>query len=344
MTLDGRGLEEGTQAAFTVERFQEEVALEFLEHLGGDAATDVDAAEGEHFQREVAGFGAVEAGEGVEGLDADGIFLGQADLRGDGGEVSIANLFGEPHGLGKAGALAEEAVEIAHAHAGEDAFPANVAVFLAEVDEEFIAEAAIGGEAGVAAFAGEGAMGDAVPEETGLAQSGAGGDEAAIANLGEIGLGVEGEKFVAAKGLDAVRIGLKVVEEADALEAEIGLDFCGIDDPREVGDLDDAVLDRAGDAEAGVADVVRFVTEKLANDIDEFTLGLAGVGAASLQDKLAFLVCVNGQVGFGATDIACEKHEKRLGRNAANVERQITSTRKSFIWGDFDGITGGGRN
>jgi len=59
----------------------------------------------------------------------------------------------------------------------------------------------------------------AVPDEQGLAETGAGGDEAAMAYRGAIG-GMEREDRLRGKFGDAVAVGFEVVDEKDVLDAE----------------------------------------------------------------------------------------------------------------------------
>ena len=232
----------------------------------------------------------------------------------------MTQLRGEPFGLGLAGALAKKAVEISHAHAGEDALPAHVAVLLAQENEQLVADAVVGREAGVAAFAGKGAMRDAVPEHARFAQAGAGGDQRAIADLARIGLRVEREQFVRKQRIDAIGIGLEIVEQADLLEIQFGLQRGGIDDPGQVGHLHHAVLDRSGHAEAGMPDVGEIVAEKVADDFRERGVVLARVGRGFFRDEpVVVFVGVDCQVGFGAADIACEKSASGLKGKSGHV-------------------------
>ena len=89
----------------------------------------------------------------------------------------------------------------------------------AEVFEERDLAVGAGGEVAVAAFGGDGAVLLAVPDEEGLAEAGAGGDEAAVADGAGVA-GVEGEDFVGGELGDAVAVGFEVVDEEDVLDAE----------------------------------------------------------------------------------------------------------------------------
>jgi hypothetical protein len=308
--VDRRGLEQRAQAALVIEGVEEDGALHLGQNLGRDAAADVDAAEGEHFQREVARLRAVVAGEAVERIDADGVLARQPGLGYHRAEIAPGQLLGEPFGFGLAGALAKEAVEIFHAHAGENALPTHVAVFLAQEHEELVADAVVGCEAGVTALAGKGAVVRAVQKDTRFAQAGASGDERAIAGLMQIGVGVEGKQFFRQQGADAIGIGLEIVEQADALEFQFRLQRGSIDGPGQIGYLNDATLDRTGHAEAGMPNLGKAVAEKAADDIRECATIFARVGFEFFRNELFVVEDVKSQVGFGTADIACEKHRE----------------------------------
>lgn len=181
--IDRGGFEKWTQATFVEEGFQEDIALEFLKHLRGDTTPDVDAAESKHLKGKIARFRTINAGKSIERFHANGVLLGKTHLRGDGREIAFTNHIGEPLGLGDSGALPEKAVEISHAHAGKDAFPTDMTVFLAQEHEELIADATIGCVAGVTAFARKGAVRNAIPDEASLTETCASGDQCPIAHL-----------------------------------------------------------------------------------------------------------------------------------------------------------------
>ena len=124
----------------------------------------------------------------------------------------------------------------------------------AEVLEEGDLAVGAGGEVAVATLGGDGAVVLAVPDEEGLAEAGAGGDEAAVADGGFVA-GVEGEDLVGGELGDAVAVGFEVVDEEDVLDAEGLGELSAVEDPGEVGELEAAVADGAGDAEAGGEDL-----------------------------------------------------------------------------------------
>ena len=98
----------------------------------------------------------------------------------------------------------------------------------------------------------------AVPDEQGLAEAGAGGDEAAVADGGGVAF-VQGEDAVGGELGDAVAVGFEVVDEEDVLDAERVWQVADVEGPGEVGELEAAVADGAGAAEAGGDDLVGLV-------------------------------------------------------------------------------------
>src|SRR5215475_2907658 len=74
---DGNGniLEQAFEVPLVFESLKETAIFHFFKDFDGDAAGDINAAEGENFEREIAGFGAVNIGPEVEGFDTDGAGL-----------------------------------------------------------------------------------------------------------------------------------------------------------------------------------------------------------------------------------------------------------------------------
>ena len=68
---DGNIFQEILEVPFVLEGSEECAVLHFFENFDGDAASDVDAAEGQDFEREIASFRAVDVGPEVDRLDAD---------------------------------------------------------------------------------------------------------------------------------------------------------------------------------------------------------------------------------------------------------------------------------
>lgn len=102
-----------------------------------------------------------------------------------------------------------------------------------------------GGEVAVAALGGDGRVTAevGVPDEQGFAEAGAGGDEAAVADGGEVGL-VQGEDAFGRELGDAVAVGLEIVDEEDVLDVEGPGEVADVEVPGEVGELD--ALSRTG--------------------------------------------------------------------------------------------------
>ena len=116
--------------------------------------------------------------------------------------------------------VAEEGVDVLDAEAGDDALPADAAVeawwrYWRSATSRSVRAAKSQwppseADRGVAL---------AVPDEEGLAEAGAGGDEAAMAGGGGVA-GVEGEDFVGSELGDAVAVGFEIVDKEDVLDAE----------------------------------------------------------------------------------------------------------------------------
>ena len=220
MTRTGMDCRSGERRPLSRKACDEGSVLQGLEDLGGDAAAEVHAAGGEDLERDVAGFGSVGGGEDLHRLEADragAIFGALAD---DGVGVFGEHAVVEPLGLVDLFDVAEEGVDVLDAEAGDDALPTDATVEgVAEILEERDLAIGAGGEVAVAALGGDGAVFLAVPDEEGLAEAGAGGDEAAMAGCLGVAL-VEGEDVVGSELGDAVAVGFEVVDEEDVLDAE----------------------------------------------------------------------------------------------------------------------------
>jgi len=153
---DGHVDEQLAEAALVSEGLDEGAVLELFEDAGSDAAADVQSADGENLEGQVAGFGAIDGNEHVEGLLADFAFGGEGHFGDNGVAIrGVGDALGEPGWLLHATHFKQELVDIGEAHAADDAFGADAAVVLffeeaEQVDLILIAR----GEVGVAALGG----------------------------------------------------------------------------------------------------------------------------------------------------------------------------------------------
>ncbi len=161
---------------------------------------------------------------------------------------------------------------------------------------------------------GMGRVGLAVPDEERLAEAGAGGDEALVA-AGVGVAGVEGEYLVGRELGDAVAVGLEVVDEEDVRDAERVLEVAAVEGPGKIGELEAAVADGAGDAEAGGGDVL-FVFGAGAEEVFDcaFEAGefVGGEFLVAYGDEVAFGHVVEREMNLGAAYVACENHLAEL--------------------------------
>src|SRR5258708_33539095 len=98
--VDLQPLHEIAEAALVGKSAHEGPTLEDRQHLGRDAAADIDAADRYALQSQVAGLGTIEIGKHLVRLDTHGVLAGQTDLGDDGTVVSGPQFFGEPTWLG----------------------------------------------------------------------------------------------------------------------------------------------------------------------------------------------------------------------------------------------------
>src|SRR5438445_13145917 len=77
---DGNGdvAEEALKFPFVLEGVKESAVFHFFKNCYGDAAGDVNAAERQHFQGEIPGFGAIDGSPEIQGVRADAAGFVQA--------------------------------------------------------------------------------------------------------------------------------------------------------------------------------------------------------------------------------------------------------------------------
>src|SRR5258708_7096387 len=250
---------ESSEAALVEEGLGEEAVLQGLENLGGDASAEIHASGGEDFEGNVAGLCTVSRSEDLHGLEADGAGAIFGALADDGVGIIGGQACAEPLGLVELFNVAQEGVDVLDAEAGDDALPADAALEgVAEIVEE--GDLAIGarGEVAVAAFGGDGHVLFAVPDEERFAEAGACGDETAMSG-GVWVAGLEGEDALRCEFGDAVAVGFEVVDEEDVPDRERLRKIADVEGPGQVGELEAALADRAGEAEAGGEGIFFFV-------------------------------------------------------------------------------------
>ena len=99
MTRTGMASSSGRMRPLAVNRRQEGAPLQPLEVLGGDAPAHVEAARGHGLEREVAGFGAVEGQEQVQGCGTERAPAVPRVLGDDRARVARAHGLGQPRRL-----------------------------------------------------------------------------------------------------------------------------------------------------------------------------------------------------------------------------------------------------
>ncbi len=302
---DGGVFHQTTQASFVVEGVEESDALNMGQELHGDAAAEEDAAGGHGFEGHVRGFGAEATHENIERLGAHRALARIGEARDHDAGVLGFHRLGDGGKFGAAAGIAEEFVDVFDAHAGGDALGADMDELLDEVFEEGDLEFVARGEVGMATLAGPDMVAVAVPEKPSFAETGAGGDDAAVADgMGRAAL--DDGKIPGGQVRDAAGVGGEVVEDSDMRDAEFHGDFLGVHAPREVGGLGAAVRDDAGNSETGGEDRLVLVGEEFAEDGVE--AGVARAGIALLTDEREFSPddMKEGNVRFRAADVAGE--------------------------------------
>ena len=178
-------MEERGEATLVEKCLSEEAVLEGFEDLGCDASAQIHAAGGEDFERDVAGFGAVGADEGLHSLKAKGAGAVFRTLADDGVGILGLHAVAQPWGSSTLFDVAKELVDVPDAETGDDALPADATLeCAAKIFEESDLAIGTGREITVAAFGGDGAVPLAVPDEECLAEACSSGDETVVADGG----------------------------------------------------------------------------------------------------------------------------------------------------------------
>ena len=153
--------------------------------------------------------GAIDGGEQIERLPAQGAFIFQGEFRNDGGGIAGIEAIGEPLGFFSAAGVAQEFVDIEEARTGQNALKADVIELFQQVLEQRDLGFITRREIAMSTFAGPRLV-MVVDGQVRLAKSGACGDEHAIAVSVRIS-GVEREQIVRRECGDAVGVHFQIV-------------------------------------------------------------------------------------------------------------------------------------
>ncbi len=310
---------------FVFEGVEKGAVFHFFKDFDGDAAGYVHASQGENFQSQIAGFGAVNVGPEVDRLNADGARSIEAILGDFGSGIGVR--IGERrmfHGW------IDKFVDGAEATAGENQFETDLRIAAAHETEQFNLLFGVRSEIGVAAFGSADLIAGAIPHEESFAQAGAGGEErASSADFRRTG--IENREVSGIEILDAVSPGAEIVEKNDVFDGEFLRKNRGVHGPGKIGGADAIVDDRAGDAEACCTDF--FVTEMGSGDAGEF-LGdeieggeiLAAETLLENGNEPAAFFGKEREVAFGAADVTGQNHE--IPQNAVKQKTLRCSARK----------------
>src|SRR5260370_3469858 len=242
---DGDVTEETLEFPFVLEGVEESAVFHCFQNFYSDAASDVSAVEGEHFEGEISGFGIIDGGPEIQGVGADAAGLVQAaacDFRGGIG-VGIFKC-GMHHFRRK------EFVNGAEAAAGENELPTDLRVAAAHEAQEFDLLLGVRGEIGMAAFGGHDAVAATVPSKNRLAQTGAGRHQ--CANPARLrSARVQNTKVFLLKMLETVPPGAQVVQQNDVRDAEHVNEIGSLHNPRKIGGTHASIDNWASDTETG---------------------------------------------------------------------------------------------
>lgn len=227
---------------FVLEEFEEGAVFDFLDDFYGDATGDVNTAQGEHLEGEIAGLGTIDGHPEIEGIDADWAGLGESFLRDFGSGIGV--------GIFKTGMSdfgSEEFVQGAEAAAGEDELPAHLRITAAHEAEKLDLLFGVGREIGVAALGRDDAVALAVPDEEGLTEAGARSEKGPCAT-GLRFAWIQNAEVFRGKMLDAVAGGTEVIHEDDLRHIELSSESASVDGPRKIGGANAIIDDGSGDA------------------------------------------------------------------------------------------------
>ena len=309
---DRERFEQRLEAALGGEAGHEVAVLDDLEHLGRDAAADVDAAHRDALEGQIRGLGAVDRGEEFDRPDADRVRPGQARLRDRRAGVGGLHLLGQPVRLGLVARRAEELVNIIEPRPREHPLVADVPVELGpEERQQGVLLRVLRRERRMPALGCDRVVARTVPVEHRLAQPGAGGDHGDVSLATRRGAGVDDMKLLRFEVEHAVGGGFEVVQELRPGGADGLREFDLVEHPGQIGGLALAVDDRAGDAEAAGGDGGPFagdLREELGDDLLEGGVLLAGEDP--LADLLEFLArpLVEAEDRLGAADVTGQDH------------------------------------
>src|SRR5688572_15872793 len=316
-------LEQRTHAALVVERGDEARCRQEIREPPGETTAEHDAAQREQLQRDVAGFRTPQRHEPLERRARQRIASAHAVPRDDGRWIAGGDLLRDGGGLPRAFDVAQEAIEVVQARAGDDALPRDVLAELRPQPPQELDLARVpGGEARVSALARERAVATAVPEQARLAEPGARGDEARVAD-GSARARSQRAKVRGGQGRKAPRAGLEIVDQKDAADAEAALEVVRVDLPRQVRRAGASTLHGSRDAEARGGDRLLCVfgqlrpgvRDELARDVAEARVIAAVVGRLDVARDGHTVDATQSETRVRAADVAGEDPHRASTRS-----------------------------
>src|SRR5262249_23688365 len=218
--------------------------LHFFENFNSNTSGDVNTAEGENLEREVAGFGAVDIGPKIESFYANRARFRQSSLSNLGRRIGV--------GIVKRIVLhraRQEFVQSAETPAGEDEFPTDLRVAALHEPEKFDLLFGVRSKIGMATFGRHHAIAVAVPHEQRFAEARSGRKQRATPT-GFRGALIEHAKLLRVEILDAMAPSTEVVEQNNLFYFQFLGEDSSVNHPREICCPDAIVNNRTRDAEA----------------------------------------------------------------------------------------------
>src|SRR5579862_9563682 len=159
----------------------------------------------------------------------------------------------------------------------------------------------------VPAFTGEGMMPKTIPIKPGDAEAGPGRDHRAI-SIGVVRSGVQRDQILRLQRIDAVRIGFKIIDQADGVELELRRQFARINGPGQIGNLAASAAHWASHAKARAVHWNAFGFDELRYNFRQAAAFLAGISLFDYTEQLAAFGVEGGQSSAGSANVACENH------------------------------------
>ena len=308
---DGHAAHQGLQAPLGEEGRKKIGAPEQFQVFRNDAPPQIDPPQRQVLEGQVAGLAPIEAEEEGHGLDAEPAGPGDGLCR-DGRHrvltlsLGLASRPPEGTGIAATGAsarlVAEKVVDIEDAGAGYQPLPAHMAMPPSQPDQQGLLPVGGGGEVRVPPLRGEGMVALTIPVEPRLAEAGPRGDDAGIA-AGPLLPGVEGFEVLRSQEGDTPGDGLQIIEQADALPAELAGEVAPVDDPGQIGDVAAAILNRPGHGEGRAPGTGPRLPQIMRHQLREGVIGAAGQAQFPRQSPPALHLRRQGQDRLGPPDI-----------------------------------------